>query len=83
MNQLVLNQIKLVQQSAKPTLILVPFLYGYHHPGLTIDVVNQKAIYLDPFGTPASAPEVKALLKQLQDLNFKVERESRISFTFL
>jgi hypothetical protein len=39
-------------EKQKEVLVLVPFLYGYHHPGIAILVKPgiKKAIYVDPFG---------------------------------
>jgi hypothetical protein len=48
----------------------VPFLYGYHHPGITIDIKNKTAIYLDPFGHKANYPEVIMLQELLKEKGF-------------
>lgn len=70
-NDLVLNQIKFSQKEPKNTLILVPWLYGYHHPGITIDVQNKIAIYLDPYGTEAHYSEAVVLKKTLTGIGFE------------
>jgi hypothetical protein len=55
------------------TLVLVPFLYGYHHPGIAIDVKNKRAIYLDPKGKPAERYENTRALQLLlnKELGFE------------
>ncbi len=72
-NTLIFQQIESSSNDNTHTLLLVPFLYGYHHPGMTIDVKNKKAIYLDPYGGLAKYPEAQTLAKQLQDTGFTVE----------
>lgn len=70
-NDLTIKQIKLAEKEKKNTLILVPWLYGYHHPGISIDVHNKIAIYLDPYGTKAHYGEAIALEKTLSNMGFK------------
>jgi hypothetical protein len=70
-NELVIQEIKLAK-NLENTLILVPFLYGYHHPGITIDIKNKTAIYLNPFGNPASYSEVIALQELLEKEGFEL-----------
>lgn len=71
-NELIIQQIKLAEKDIRNTLILVPFLYGYHHPGITIDIKNKTAIYLDPFGADAHYAEVIALQDLLKQKGFKL-----------
>lgn len=68
-NNLILQKIELAE---KNTLLLVPFLYGYHHPGISIDISNKTAIYLDPYGHNAHYPEVRTLQELLLKKGFKV-----------
>lgn len=70
-NEQIVRQIALSGKSNKNTLILAPYLYGYHHPGITIDVKNKVAIYLDPNGREAHYPEAIALNKTLKEMGFK------------
>jgi hypothetical protein len=51
-NDLILSTISELKEEQKEFLILVPFLYGYHHPGIAILIKPgvKKAIYIDPFG---------------------------------
>ena len=70
-NDLTIKQIKLAEKEQKNTLILVPWLYGYHHPGISIDVHNKIAIYLDPYGTTAHYSEAIALENTLVNMGFK------------
>ena len=70
-NDLTIRQIKLAEKEQKNTLILVPWLYGYHHPGISIDVHNKIAIYLDPYGTTAHYSEAIALENTLLNMGFK------------
>lgn len=64
-NTLVLEKIKEVENEPEPGLMLVPFLYGYHHPGMTIDIKNKRAIYLDPkaWNYSAEARQLEIALK--------------------
>ncbi|GEM_PF-3869252 len=51
-----------LEDKEQNTLILVPFLYGFHHPSIAIDIKNKVAIYLDPKGWLfTSYPETIAL----------------------
>lgn len=68
-NDLILQTIQKDQGTS--TLLLVPFLYGYHHPGLVIDLKNQVAIYVDPFGRLPAYPETKNLEVALKGLHFE------------
>lgn len=70
-NEQIVKQIALSGKNKKNTLILAPYLYGYHHPGITIDVKNRVAIYLDPYGTQAHYPEAIALNQTLIKMGFK------------
>lgn len=39
-------------QNPKPErLVVAPFLFHNHHPGIVVDLINKVAIYLDPFGS--------------------------------
>jgi hypothetical protein len=73
-NQLILDNVRDVTESGATTLILVPFLYGDHHPGIAIDVKNKSAIYIDPYGNPTAVyPETLALQRILEREGFHVE----------
>ena len=51
-NDLILSTVAANLDSEKEILILVPFLYGYHHPGIAVLIKPgaRKVIYIDPFG---------------------------------
>ena len=71
-NELIIQEIDLAEKDNKDSLILVPFLYNYHHPGITIDVKNKTAIYLDPYGLKKNYPQpVKDLQELLEKKGFK------------
>lgn len=72
-NDLIIKQIKLSEKEQKNTLILAPWLYGYHHPGISIDVQNKTAIYLDPYGTEAHYSEAVALKEKLINMGFQYQ----------
>ena len=64
-------------------LILAPFLYRYHHPGITIDLKNKVAIYLDPYGSePYDIRDLQKLKSALLEKGFnflvvKAEQQQR------
>ncbi len=67
-----------VDRGEGPSLIMAPFLYGYHHPGIVINVnpKDKRAIYIDPLGQAPSARgymTANELLEQLRAKGFTVE----------
>lgn len=57
-------------------LLLAPFLYGYHHPGIAIDVANKHALLIDPktwsLNTTESYKTFKELVDELKSRGFEI-----------
>lgn len=55
----------LVIADSKHELILVPYLLGYHHPGVVVDKNKKTVIYMDPFGSNSNVEFQSDLLQKL------------------